>query len=308
MKFKPRIIISILIVVFWLVMVYTLLNRYVFTDLPMTADTTPIKPEALTQENVQYSEWMRLFANRTPIGVFHTSLEPLRQKGATGYKGKMDLILSMGSRSPEISIRGLVELNENLILQRLYVVARLINVEWKIFGTVEDEEMTYLMQRDDESFVGTISIKPQTTLLDSANNLIGRRFNLIPGESYRISVFDPLWNFNAGEMVITVVGTENLIIDNEQVETYKLITTLGTFRIVSWVTRDGITIKRNIGNQLEMVKIPSNKAIAMFPELARELEFPEINLNELKQSAEKQKKAKPWQALSLITKLMGKNQ
>ncbi|MCD6385369.1 hypothetical protein J7M23_06285 [Candidatus Sumerlaeota bacterium] len=308
MKLNRRTIISILIVAFWLVMVYTLLNRYVFTDIPMTADTTLITPESLLQENVQYKEWMQLFAHHTPIGIFHTSLEPKKQKGITLYKGKMDFILSMGSTVPKVSIRGIVELNEHLVLQQLYVLARLLNVEWKIFAIVKNKEMLYLMQRDDESFVGTINMKSQPTLLDSASNLISRRFNLIPGVSYRISVFDPMWNFNAGEMVITVVGTENLIIDNEEVETYKLITTLGSLRIVSWVTRDGVTIKRTIGNQLEMVKIPARKAIVMFPELGQELEFPDINLDELSKSAEKQKKGKPWKPLSLITKLMGKKE
>ncbi len=307
MKFRPRIVLSAAIVAFWLFMVGSLLYRYVFTRVPVPADTTSIEASSLAMDQVQYEEWMELKSNNMAIGVFHTSLLP-DEEGERRYRGDMDLIVDLGGVVPNFSIRAMVFLDSILTLQKLHVVASLMNVEWSITGIVHNKELLYSMKRGDESYAGKMGVKGQTTLLDSANSLIGRKFNLIPGESYRISVFDPVWNFSAGDVIITVVGSEDITVDDSTFQTYKIATHMGKFQSFSWVTREGDTIKRKIGDNLEMIRVSPEEARMRFPELADELTMPMLEYDEVLRQISEQKKGVTFQPLSLLSRLIKEQQ
>ena len=143
--------------------------------------------------------------------------------------------------------------------------------------------------------------------MDSANNLITQRFNLIPGESYRVPVFDPLWNFSGGDVVITVVGTEKLDINGKRYEVYRVVTNLGKFQIVTWVTEAGETVKRKVGEQLVMEKISHEQAIKLFPELDKELEMPDFDEQQLEEKLKQGKTIQPFNPLSMLSELLGRN-
>lgn len=308
MVLARRKIISVLIVVFWLLMMYSLLKRYVFTAIPLPQDTTFVEPATLAEKDFPYEEWMRILIQDSPVGVFHSELKPRKQGMAMENLGEMDLVMSLGlgGVAPNFILRGVVLLDEKLHLQKIRVVATLEDINWEIIGAVQNKELLYLMRRGEESFAGKINLKAQTTLLDSADNLISRKFNLIPGESYRISVFDPIWNFSAGEVIITVVDAENLPIGESEEKVYKVVTTLGNLRMLSWVTPDGRTLKRKVGEQLVMERITQQAAIAMFPELRTKLTLKEIDEAELRAKLAAEKKFAPLNTLSLIYKFLGK--
>lgn len=302
-----RNILSVIIVIFWLIMVYSLLQRYVFTEIPLPQDTTLVTPDTLAEQRANYEEWMQLIAQETPIGVFHTGLKQLSQPLNDYNRGDIDLLLRItaGKSEQKFILRATSLLDKQLQLQKLRVTATLDNIDWEIMGTLHNKEFLYLLQRGSESYAGKITAPKPFTLLDSADKLIAQKFNLIPGESYRVPVFDPVWNFNAGEVIITVAGTEKLTIDDREEKVFKVITTLGNLRMTSWITADGKTLRRKIGNALEMVRITRQEATSMFPELKQDLPLPEIEPAEFLKRIAEQKRMEPLNALALISKLIG---
>ncbi|MCX7765173.1 MAG: hypothetical protein N2246_00480 [Candidatus Sumerlaeia bacterium] len=302
-----RNILSVIIVIFWLIMIFSLLNRYVFTDIPLPQDTTLVTPENLAEQKANYEEWMQLLAQETPIGIFHTGLKQLSQPFADYNRGDIDLLLRInpGGREQKFMLRATCLLDKQLQLQKLRLTATLDTINWEVIGTLHNKEFLYLLQRGSESFAGKIAITKPFTLLDSADKLIAQKFNLIPGESYRVPVFDPIWNFNAGEVIITVVGTEKVIVDEREEKVFKVITTLGNLRMTSWITADGKTMRRKIGNALEMLRITRQQATVIFPELREELPLPDIEPAEFLKRIAEQKRMEPLNALALISKLIG---
>jgi hypothetical protein len=273
------------ITLFWVIMMASLLKDQVFKSKGAEAEEYVSPPELL--KNWQdYEEWMQVFLNDQPIGIFNAAVK--REDAARHYTASFRLFIALkiGLAKSLLRWEGLATMDRNFTLQRFYLAADLGFSTLHILGIADGKEILYKIARGSEAAYGAIRIKTAPSLLDAATDLLLRKVDLKVGRTFKVRAFDPIWRFGAGDVEIRITATEPVRLDNKQINTYKVETQLMNVKTTSWVAESGQTVKRELIEGITMLLVPKSKAIELFPELKNELRFPEINLKELRSHAQ----------------------
>jgi hypothetical protein len=274
-------LIGIAIALFWVVMMGSLLKDTIFSR-SKTEEGEPINPRDLLQNWQDYEEWMQVFLNDEPVGVFNAAVK--KDDAKQHYTASLRLIIAVNVGVAKTLVRweGLASLDRNFVLQKFFLSADLGFSKLNITGMADGKQILYKVTRGSETAYGGLKLGAPASFLDAATDLVLRKVDLKTGETFRIRAVDPIWTFDAGEVEITVNGREIIRIDHKPIETYRVETRMMNVKTVSWVTESGQTMKRQLLEGITMSLISKSKAIELFPELKSELQFPPINLGELR--------------------------
>lgn len=106
---------------------------------------------------------------------------------------------------------------------------------------------------------------------------LGRRMKIQTGEKMSAPILDPLTGRNRGTLTIEIGEKDTLTLDGQQVEGYKVVSSVGDIKTTMWVDDAGQTIRRQLVGGLSMERTTRDKALAHAPSLEQPVEIPQLD-------------------------------
>lgn len=283
-------LIGSVITIFWLLMIGSLMYRYV---LPARGrgDATPLDTNALADTWRDSEEWMELRWNGLPVGVLRAAARRVVEQSPQPVSGSTDpgsavspfhvvMQTALGLGPIRLRMTASALLTEQLHLDQFQLVAETGNpekgagVRMHLDGLVRGTTLLLRITRDEQTAFHSVALGRPVALSDSIRPLFSRT-DLKVGDRYTLPVFDPIWNMQGGTMTIRVAASETLDIAGESVETLKIETELGKMRTTTWVDELGQVRQREIPPLL-MTALTPDEALRRQPWMGRLPDVPRL--------------------------------
>ena len=240
-------IISVIIVGFWLVMMFTLVKDHIL----MSANMEPVN---LTTEWRDQEEWMQLFYKGLPIGAIHTSI--IRETPDSGYILRTRLLVRinlLGLKNDIQLVAGAI-MDKAFILQKFLAQFNMNEKKWTVKGLVDEKTLYYMIDDGTGKIVSAAELQRPPSMLEAVRSTIGKNISLEVGKVYKIPAFDPIWGGGGGIIRVKVAAKEKISpsVNETPVEAYRIETTFNNMTTVSWVNESGETLMRQIFPDLFM--------------------------------------------------------
>lgn len=302
-------IIGALIVIFWLVMMYSLFHDRI--DLWEGRSLSEFDPASLVHQWEDQEEWMRIIYNGANVGAFMTSIERRENENDFHLTSRLLLDIRLLFLQKKVQMTASALMNAEFILQEFKVKLDFDKTSFSGEGQVFTDELRYRIRTGQGKSTGKVILEQEPSLLDAVRSSMGRKLELKPGKTYRIPIYDPIWSGGSGLAEVTVVGREEIITGDETVEAFRVEIQLDEFTTVSWMNEEGETLRRQVMPNLFMDRADRREIIAQYPEFGHEINPPEIELitdYEIRQSRAEEKMGVLQEFLTNTLQQRGKDQ
>lgn len=250
---RRKLIVPILIVLFWATMVAQLMNREVFVDRAAPG-TSGYRADSDT--------WMGIYVagaegEEHKIGYVHTLTRRERRDDVQGTSIAVNVkfATSLLSIPTEISVDSDAWVEDDLGLRDFDVqVSSQGDHGMRATGRIADDQLQLTIETGGESFPLNIPVGKDVLLAGGMGTTTFNLPSLEVGEEVLIDAFDPM-TLSAGQARVKCVATETLTIDSKPVFTKVITTTLSGITTKFWVTlaEDVVRVETPFGFVLRKV-------------------------------------------------------
>lgn len=292
---KSRII-SAAIVLFWAIMMITLVRDRLF-HRPQASPDSEYAASEVSAEWKNQEEWMRIFYKGLPIGAMVVSIvkNDDEQNYFLSSRLMMEFKLLAFKKSVMMAIGA--EMDSAFILQRFAAKIRGEGKMWDIAGLYHEGRLLYKITSGEGATAGELEMKRPPSLLEAARSNLGRNLKLKAGKVYRIPVYDPIWGGGGGEAVVKIARREKILLGDETVNAWRVETTLNYFTTISWLDGEGNTLMRQLMPDLVMRRAGREEILALNQEFAEPASRPAFSIRDI---MEKTPQGAPAAALPTI--------
>jgi len=273
-------IISVLIVLFWLGMMFTLVKDRILHRV-ISSEPSSVEPRELAESWEDQEEWMRILYKGLRVGAMATSIK--KQEDRYDLSSRLLLEIRFLGFKSAISMKASATMDESFILRRFLVDFDMTKTSWNIKGLINEDQLFYKVTSDTGTSYGALQLDQKPSLLEAVRPLVGRRVPLKVGNVYEIPVYDPVWSTARGTAEIKIASKGNITLGDETYEAYKIETTLNNLITVSWVDEEGNTLMRQVLPEVVMHKASRAEIVAQYREFAEPVPPPDdIDLSDFK--------------------------
>jgi hypothetical protein len=266
-------IISILIVLFWMGMMFTLVKDRLYRTffLPKSSDLTP---SALAAKWKDQEEWMRIVYKGIPVGAMATEIKKISQYEGYVLYSRLMFQIRFLTFTNSVLMTASAEMDEEFALTKFLVNFNMAKTSWKIRGRMDRNRLLYRVERDGSVQAGTIPLEKSSSLLDAVQSMAAKNIPLKVGHTYQIPVYDPIWNTGGGIARVYVAKKETITLGDKKFQTFRIETTLNNITTSSWVDADGRTLMRQIMPGLIMHIASREEILGQYPEFKEPVPLP----------------------------------
>jgi hypothetical protein len=239
-----RHLIAVLIVVFFGVMMTSLMRRHVLPTLDR-AGGIRLSPSALAEEWAGRDEWTALQVGGRKVGALRTVVQAA-EGGRAGYDGFLKFALD-GNPAPA-TLESAARLNERLEIEQIVVQARLAGTEQpalELAGLVQGRQLLVRLSSPTGVKYQQLELPRPITMNFAADPFMASGM-LEPGKTYSLDVYDPLWGMQAGRLKMTLAGTRRLHWRGQTFESRIVEAEMGTVKSRIWLDWRGDPLRREI--------------------------------------------------------------
>jgi hypothetical protein len=276
-----RVITQLSIIIFFVTMMTFLFRDYLMppdlqSPLKAVDDAGPQKPWR------DYEEWMEIKFVTLPIeGASYVAVTQIPD--STDYSFTARYIMHpKGAVEAEAQVRFEIaaRLDKSYSLDQFDLLLRLPGRNLAVRGLLDNQTLYYGIKKGGEGErMGSLPLKGNLSFLDGLHSMLPRQMELAVGKEYRFRAFDPIWNFSGGDVVMKVATVEFVKIEDVEYEVYRVDFKFQNLVTSTWVTKDGQTVKRKVGNMLEMDLTTPNR-VSNLPGFGDPLVPPEYVLDD----------------------------
>ena len=271
---RPVIILTSVIVIFWLAMSFTLVKDRILPGL-WFSDPDSLSTRALVQNWKDLKELNHIQYLSNQLGVSLMSIErTVDGEFDVNVVVKFSLKILTEIR---IDWRSRLVLNEEFQIDRFRAIVDARGQSWDISGFATAENLYYKIKNNELETYGLMPLESPLSLREAVAPTLFKFQRLRVGDVFSIPVFDPLWNMDRGEMTLEVVSEEEVnMSDGNSLLAFRVETELGNIKNTLWIDEDGQVLKRRLMGDLIMERIPSTEW-DKFTYLLERIEIPEMN-------------------------------
>jgi len=270
MKFK---IISSAIVIFWLVMMFTLVRDRLLSHAAK-AVPSEVAPSLLAANWKDYEEWMDIYYKGLPIGAMTTSIRRGNEGQVYYITSRLFMELKVMSFSARVRMALGAELDDAFVLQRFLAKASAGGSDWTMSGLFYKGRLLYRIEGGGRDTVGALELEKPPSLLEAVRSTLGRSLELKVGRVYQIPVYDPIWSSGGGMAEVRVVRMESIVIGEKRYNAFRVETILNKYVSVVWLDNDGCTLMRQILPDVIMKRAEKDEVITRYKEFAVPVPLP----------------------------------
>lgn len=237
-----RHLIAILIVVFFGVMMTSLMRRHVLPTLERGGGIR-LSPSALAEEWAGRDEWTSLLVGGRKVGALRTVVQAGEHGG---YDGFLKLALD-GSPAPG-TVESAARLNDRLEIEQIVVQVRFGESgppALELAGLVQGRQLQMRLSSPTGVKYQQLELPRPITMNFAADPFMASGM-LEPGKTYTLDVYDPLWGMQAGRMKMTLAGTRRLHWRGQTFESKIVEAEMGTVKSRIWLDWRGDPLRREI--------------------------------------------------------------
>lgn len=262
-----RHLIAAAITLFFLAMMVLLVKNEILPTLN-TGDGIPVSTRQLADEWTGKDEWAALSVNGRPVGALRT----VAQRDGTGYHAFLKLVLEGGPVSGKIETAAL--LNERLELEQLHVTATVPGAETaalELAGLVEHQTLRLRLSSATGVKYQQVDLPRPITMNFAADPFMSGS-QMVPGETYALDVYDPVWGMQAGRMKLTLAGTQRATLNGVPFDARIVEAEMGTATTKIWLDQRGDPFRREIRVPLGGGSTSRNEKGAEVPQIVVRLD------------------------------------
>lgn len=266
----PRIWLSVAITLFFAVMVVLLYRREAGTAT--SVKKLGITPDLLTATWVDYEQpvWIRR-AGKT-IGANLIEIRRDDPTGAYNLRLRSRLQLDVLNVPMPVQVDLAVLMNDRFEMQD--VRGRLLGAgqEIKADAFVENLQLYYRMKGPpqlitDGGLAGKTALERPVLLADAIRPLVTQNRELKVGSRWTTDASDPISGNFSMKVTVEVEAEETIELDGQSVRAFRLTETAGDTVTTSWYDAEGMLLKTDLGNGLEMVRADLKQVYETYPDL-----------------------------------------
>lgn len=263
-----------LIVIFWLTMMALLIRDHVLPD-GSKSDLLEVSAALLDQDWEDFEEWMDLQVLGKSRGVSYTKIEKVASGLNYAACNRTWLDLGAMAGGDLFRLETVALLDSEFNLRRAKATAQVYDMEMLFLARVATKRLLFRWQLGDKIRVGRQTLDGPISLMNAIRPLVTQRFELKVGQIYRLPVLDSTWSLSRGMAQIRVEAIEPMEVEGKSIDTFRVVTQLGTFATTTWVDRRGQVIRRRFPG-LVMERTDPETARAKFKGIDAPIEPPRM--------------------------------
>lgn len=271
-------IISVLIVAFWLVMMFSLVKDRLLPQREAMR-LTEVDVAALVTEWEDIDEWFNVNTEGRTIGGMRLTMYETQRP--VGFRADLNFIMNLRvfRRDLQVWVRGAAQLDTLFNLDHIELSMAAWNVMMDMRArAMPDGRLLVEIKPDDtqipERFV--VPLDREISLMDAVRSIALRRMELQLGQSYSIPVIDPIYQMRRGDMILTVENYDfvHLLGEDEPRQVLRLTSRFGGFDSRLYVDDEGRIIRRQLmpGRDLFLDRTEEALFLRRHPRLRRYLQ------------------------------------
>lgn len=301
-----RIIVSVAITAFWLVMMGMLVHNQMLRRRP-SPEGVDVSLSQLTEKWRDYEEWMKLAVGGKSEGVSFTAIRRKADGGGYVVCNRMWLDLEVARQRHAFRLQTLAALDGQFRLERASAEARLDDAQMNFAALVEGLRLYYRWQFEGRNRVGMQRLEQPVSLLEAVRPMLTRRLELKVGNVYRLPVLDSTWSLKEGKAEVRVEARQRIRIARQNMEAYRLVVQVGPFSSTTWVSPEGDVLRREFSPGIVMERVERQEATARFPGIDAAVEMSNFGLAEFQRPEASGAPGEEIGPLNLLGDLFGKN-
>lgn len=286
MRYK---VLSIAITLFWLTMMTSLVVKHVLPER-QKAQSTLVEADVLASQWSDIQEWSWVRQNDTTFGAMMVSItkrtgEPKKtdeEPPIIGYR----VVQNAEMQIPLIILKQRIRLKMTLDLNRDFTVSKFVaSLQAPPFsldcaGFVMDNNTLFvrISRNSSDTLYRSMPLKRPLSLLAAIRPMLTRQFALAVGQNYAMDVINPLSGASMGKATIKVAASEPVVLDGKTYEAFRLDSTYADFTRHSWVTKEGMMLRRELYKNIALERAFRPDVLAKYPELEKPLKMPEFDV------------------------------
>ena len=249
-------ILKLLIVLFWLTTVLLLIYRY----------TTVLKPESNTQYLSNAHEllpeskqrWMGIYMNGQKIGFVSSRF----RKEIEGYSvhEEFKMRLKVLDTLQDVSTKTSILLSPGLNIRSFIFTLDGVQ-DIAVEGKIHNKILTVDINTENNKSRREILLDEVPQMSPALIPYILKK-GLKTGGKIEIPMFDPV-TLSMQKMVIEIAGKERIIIDNKEVEAFKITGNLKGLQLLMWIDEHGNELREESPLGFTLIAEPREKAVRM---------------------------------------------
>jgi hypothetical protein len=267
-------IIAILIIVFWLGMMFSLFKDRI-PGLRSTDDISELTGDYVAGEWKDQEECMRIIYKGVPVGAMITSIK--QEEGDNGYllTSRLFFHVQIWTFQQSVLMEAAATLDKKFILDRFQVNFDINKSASKVNGLFNNNRLWYKVTGIAGTRVGVMELEQAPSMLDAIRSLVGKRIPLKLGSVYRLPVYDPMMGGGGGVAEVKIAGKEQIVLNNERFDAFRIETSINNLTTVSWVDDNGKTLRREIIPDLIMQADSKEDITSQYEMFSRDVPPPE---------------------------------
>jgi len=270
MKFK---IIGAAIVIFWLVMMFTLVRDRLFSHAAKTVPSE-VAPALLAANWKDYEEWMGIYYKGLPIGAMTTAIRRDNEGRLYYLTSRLIMEFKVMSFSAKVNMALGAKLDDAFVLKRFLAKITTGGSDWTMSGLLFKGRLLYRIQGGGRDMVDALELESPPSLLEAVRSTLGRSLELKVGRVYQIPVYDPVWSSGGGMAEVRVVRMESIILGEKRYNAFRVEITLNKYVSVVWLDNAGRTLMRQLLPDVMMKRAEKDEIIARHREFAAPVPLP----------------------------------
>jgi len=256
-------VVVIAIVLFWGVMMWSMLRREVF--LPrMPRPQLGAPGSRLSFDSLPVETWMGIyFSDGSKVGYTHSLILARGDSPENGYAvtNQTRMQLAFLDSIAEVDIDARAEVDHEGRFERFTIAVNSGPASFRAEAAMIDNKMHFQVTTGGSSRTFVMDKPPDGLIADSMSPLLAAS-NLRPGVTYRADLLDPI-SFTSSKARVTLVERESIDIGDEQIDADRILIEYQGIETHAWVIETGEVVRVDTAMGLSMVREPREVAEQM---------------------------------------------
>jgi len=275
---------SVFICLFWLAMMTSLVVQDILPGRRQ-ARSSLVDPEILALQWVDLHDWSWIQRNNEKVGAMVSQVVSARQPGDADNENRgyiaiqnAEATFSMFGLRRHVRFKMTLHLSPSFHVVDFVALITSRQLIIECAGFVRGNKLYYrIAPQGVEPIYRFMDLKQPISLAEAVRPMIARHFDLEVGKEFRTDVVDPVFGMKRGQAILRVAAQEVIEQEGQQLDVYRVEQTFDKITKNSWVTPNGVTVRRELiqGYMLEKSNKPA--VLDIFPDIAHVLRIPDFH-------------------------------
>jgi hypothetical protein len=254
-----------------------------YTSEKLFGSVTPVNRWEDIEEYMLIVQTNAQSGARKIVGASSTEIRKHRDAGTTStYRAKVLLEGQVSPLLPKAVVKVSGYLNEDVNLTAFHGEAALGPLTFVATGSIVNNMLYVKTVNANKTNLLKRPFQNNLSLAEALRPALGNQMEIKPGNQMTAPVLDPLTGRNRGMLRIVIGEKETLGLNGQDIETYRVTSSIGDLETVMWVDAEGKTVRRQLVGGLAMERTTREEALKVAPSLDAPVEVPQLDYAEFR--------------------------